>query len=333
MVFSPLRKRTYNMNMKFELNFLPSNATDEDIFEHIREVDSLVNKEFLTQKDFDSYSKIHSGTLVRRFGDWGKVLELAGLGDKYTGAGVFGVPRGEISQKQRQQKGRYMTNDEVIDELKRIAKELNKETITFKDVREHSKILAPELVRRRFGTWAKGIEQAGLKLSKMYYQGYSDEECFENLLNVWTHYGRQPVYSEMKLSPSEIGPDTYKRRFGGWRNALEAFVARMNQDDGDEAKHIPKKEQRPRRPVRVQIRAHSVTVGDKRNACLGLRYKVLSRDKFKCVCCGASPATDPTCKLHIDHIIPFSKGGKTVLVNLQTLCEKCNLGKGNRHFE
>ncbi|MBI1820007.1 MAG: HNH endonuclease [Nitrospirae bacterium] len=59
----------------------------------------------------------------------------------------------------------------------------------------------------------------------------------------------------------------------------------------------------------------------------------MSRDKFKCARCGTSPATDPTCRLHIDHSIPFSKGGKTILNNLQTLCEKCNLGKGNRHFE
>lgn len=319
--------------MKFELNFLPSNTTDEDIFRHIREVDSLVGKDLLTQKDFNAYSKIHSGTLVRRFGDWGKVLKLAGLGHKYTGSGVFGVPRGEISQKKRQQQGRYMTNDEILGELRQIAKKLTKESITFDDVRTHSKILAPELVRRRFGTWANGIEKAGLKLSKMYYQGYSDEECFENLLNVWTHYGRQPVYSKMKSPPSEIGPDTYKRRFGGWRNALEAFVARMNQDEGENTPQMQKKELESRKEVRVQIRAHSVTVGDKRNAGLGLRYKVLSRDNFKCVRCGASPATDPTCKLHIDHIIPFSKGGKTKLDNLQTLCEKCNLGKGNRHME
>lgn len=60
-----------------------------------------------------------------------------------------------------------------------------------------------------------------------------------------------------------------------------------------------------------------------------LRYQVLKRDNFKCCACGASPAKDPSIELHIDHIIPFSKGGETTLENLQTLCSRCNIGKGD----
>ena len=38
-------------------------------------------------------------------------------------------------------------------------------------------------------------------------------------------------------------------------------------------------------------------------------------------------------KLHVDHIVPVSRGGKSVMSNLQTLCEDCNCGKGNRYEE
>ena len=60
-----------------------------------------------------------------------------------------------------------------------------------------------------------------------------------------------------------------------------------------------------------------------------LRYTVLKRDCFRCCACGASPAKDSSVELHVDHIVPWSKGGETTLSNLQTLCYRCNLGKGD----
>ncbi len=59
-----------------------------------------------------------------------------------------------------------------------------------------------------------------------------------------------------------------------------------------------------------------------------IRYNVLKRDNYTCKICGAK-ASDGA-KLHVDHIIPVSKGGKTVMSNLQTLCDRCNMGKSNK---
>ena len=33
--------------------------------------------------------------------------------------------------------------------------------------------------------------------------------------------------------------------------------------------------------------------------------------------------------LHVDHVVPWSKGGETVLDNLQVLCHVCNIGKSD----
>ncbi|WP_223649771.1 HNH endonuclease [Hymenobacter psoromatis] len=69
----------------------------------------------------------------------------------------------------------------------------------------------------------------------------------------------------------------------------------------------------------------------KRAIPLGLRYKVLKKDAFKCVACGRS--VNDGVKLQIDHKIPFSLGGLTELNNLQTLCNECNLSKSNRFID
>jgi len=55
----------------------------------------------------------------------------------------------------------------------------------------------------------------------------------------------------------------------------------------------------------------------------------MRRDKFKCRNDGWSPATGVGRTLEVDHIISWSKGGETVMENLQTLCSKCNSGKSN----
>lgn len=72
---------------------------------------------------------------------------------------------------------------------------------------------------------------------------------------------------------------------------------------------------------------------DKREIKLGLRYTVLKRDSFRCVICGRSPATHLGVVLHVDHIIPWSGDGKTILDNLRSLCQECNLGKGSKREE
>ena len=124
---------------------------------------------------------------------------------------------------------------------------------------------------------------------------------------------------------SKFSLNSYCRRFGGWRGALQAFVYYINKgqdeldsknlSDNDQVLNI-KDENEPKHTT-------------KRDINLRLRFKVMQRDNFKCCMCGVSPAKDPNVELHIDHIVPWSKGGETTIDNLQTLCSKCNLGKSD----
>lgn len=59
-----------------------------------------------------------------------------------------------------------------------------------------------------------------------------------------------------------------------------------------------------------------------------LKDEVKKRDKYTCQICGKYMPDG--IGIHIDHIIPISKGGKSVLSNLQVLCSKCNLQKGSK---
>lgn len=59
-----------------------------------------------------------------------------------------------------------------------------------------------------------------------------------------------------------------------------------------------------------------------------LRMQIKERDHYTCCQCGNSVYDEPNLLLEIDHIIPISKGGLTVMDNLQTLCWKCNRSKG-----
>jgi hypothetical protein len=312
------------MTTKFELNSLPRNCSNEEIITEIRRVDSIVNKDHLVKRDYDQYGKMTSGRIQQRFGGWQKALIAAGLGHKYSGR--------KISDKMRQQ-SKSLTDEEILNELREIAKKLDQDYVSQEDVNTRSEIISASTVIYRFGSWHKGIEKAGLKVSR-FGRRFSIDEYFENLLNVWTYHGRQPFLREMNETPSMITSGAYESRFGSWRKALEAFVAKMNQDSSEfDQEEVSTVVEESKEIIREEIKKHSVLAEDRNEIKLGLRYKVLSRDKFKCVKCGSSPAINQTCRLHIDHIIPFSKEGKTTLENLQTLCEKCNLGKGNRYFE
>lgn len=58
----------------------------------------------------------------------------------------------------------------------------------------------------------------------------------------------------------------------------------------------------------------------------GMRFSIYKRDGYRCRMCGIS---DRFANLEVDHIIPISKGGKSTYDNLQTLCHRCNVQKGN----
>ena len=60
-----------------------------------------------------------------------------------------------------------------------------------------------------------------------------------------------------------------------------------------------------------------------------IKIEVFRRDKYLCQECGRGREA----KLHVHHIIPFSRGGSDEMSNLITLCESCNESIGNRVYK
>ena len=52
-----------------------------------------------------------------------------------------------------------------------------------------------------------------------------------------------------------------------------------------------------------------------------LKYEVMKHDGFRCALCGSS--RDDGVMLQVDYITPISKGGRSEIENLRTLCDRC----------
>jgi HNH endonuclease len=80
----------------------------------------------------------------------------------------------------------------------------------------------------------------------------------------------------------------------------------------------------------VKIRFAKSAAGQRALMTAKLRGFIKEHDHHTCQQCSASIAVEPNLLLEVDHVIPVSRGGLSVIENLQTLCWRCNRTKSNR---
>ncbi len=298
--------------MEFKLNEYHQGVSDEEILEDIKNVSSEYNNQYLSISAYKAKGKYSESTIRNHFGSWSNVQIKLGLR----------TSRNSVEMKR-------ISDDELVKDLLRVAEVVGSRKVTSTQYYQIGKYSSPTIIER-FGAWSNFVEKAGLEQTD-FIKPISTEELFEELERVWIVLSKQPTTNDMKKGIAKYSLDTYMRRFGGWRNALLAFIEYVNTEDADNDEAATEisidsenqKEEIEKAPIK---KYHKRTT---RSINLKLRFRVLQRDNFKCCFCGASPAKDPSIELHVDHIVPWSKGGETILENMQTLCSKCNLGKSN----
>lgn len=286
--------------MKFEIKETYYDISEEDLILDLRETCFIMNKNSLTIAEYNENGKYSAATYQRKFGAWGKALTKANLNNK-----------GHVMIKS-------FDIEEIVSDLKNVAFILKKDNITAEDYDKHG-IFSSATLRRKYGSWNKVLSLAEMTPN---INILSDEKLFDLFGNLWIKCGRQPLQKEVNLKNIGCSFATYRRRFGTWNNFLKQFEKYMD-SNFDEIENQNIKEIEP--DIIMPFSRHKTS----RSINMKLRYNVLKRDNFKCNCCGASPAKDPSVVLHIDHIIPWAKGGETVYENLQTLCSNCNFGKSD----
>lgn len=294
------------MKIKFELNEYHRETTKEELIQDLRRVANELNTDYISRSTYEKFGKYSATPFLSKFGTWVLSLKEAGLR----------TDRNKSEYKK-------ISDKDLLANVKYVARYLEKDTITTSEYKEYG-IYSISIILERFNSWKETIKKAGLE-DTGYIKKIDSLDLLKEIERLWILLGRQPATTDIKNGNSKYSLNSYTRRFGGWRNALNEFVKYINSEEQieeEKEKNINETEVKENKE-KIKIRRTPRDINAR------LRFKVLKRDNFKCVYCGKSPANNSNVELHVDHIVPWSKGGETVIENLQTLCSKCNLGKSN----
>jgi hypothetical protein len=298
--------------MEYKLNDYHRDLSDDDLLADLKRIAEKNQGKYVSRSFYEKEGLYSATPFIRRWGSWVSALTVAGLKTE----------RSENDYKR-------IDSKELIADVIRVANALGKNGVSTSVYSQYGRYKV-QTVLTRFGNWDKVLESAGL--DKTGYKVINDIDLFEEIERLWTEKGSQPTSTDIKNGNSKYSLNTFCRRFGGWKNSLRAFLEYIESGEKNEDIKITEENSCLLRKERDDCEKRTIHKRKTpRDINLRLRFTVLQRDKFSCCICGASPAKDPSVTLHVDHIIPWSKGGETEIDNLQTLCSKCNLGKSDMY--
>jgi len=303
----------------------PATPSEHQLFDEMHRVwDSLGRQP--TYDEFHKLARIGRKVYCRAFGKWASaILRFCTNNPGYR-------PTSNCRQ--------HADKADILVDIRMVLTRNPKESLLYKTYRRLGGLYSLKTIRHHFKGWIQALHHLGISQHRA-EQRFSNEEIFRAIQKAWESLGRQPKYCEMKAPFSAMSAYTIKSRFGGFTKAIHAFCAdRQRSDDNDtEFSSLPDEQldaacsptKQPDKEIVVEspVVATATKRRTPRTPGLRLRFQVFVRDLLTCRYCGRSRATHPKLILEPDHIIPYSKGGETVLENLQLLCHECNGGKSD----
>lgn len=116
---------------------------------------------------------------------------------------------------------RNLSDDELIQDVVRVAKELKKDSITGEEYDKYGKYHS-STVRRRLGTWKKILELAHLKTKGHPFKcDYSIEDIKTDIERVLKILGQKTLTRDEYNLYGKYSGATIAKKYGGWNNVLK----------------------------------------------------------------------------------------------------------------
>lgn len=127
------------------------------------------------------------------------------------------------------------TKEEIIAEIRRVAKALGANLLASRDFKKHGQISLSG-VKYHFGTWNEAVVAAGLEPNSntkpKKKPKYSDAQLQEALINLTKTLRKKPSDTDMS-SKGPYSSAVYVKRWGTWVKAREAAYAALGLPDID----------------------------------------------------------------------------------------------------
>lgn len=208
---------------KFELKPKPyhRNISEDELMADLKRVASRLKKQSVTTKEYDKYGKFSSETLIRRLG-WSNALRKVGLNTNRN----YGL-----------------TETELIADLKRVAVELKKQSVTTREYDQHGKFHNTTL-KQRLGGWPNALKKAGLDITYYDYgltetglleplkRNVPDEKFIADFKRVASELNKSTLTTTEYEKHGKFAVKTIYARFGSWAKILEKAGLKKSRNFG-----------------------------------------------------------------------------------------------------